>query len=185
MPPPLIARVCSHLMKKFATIILILLGPVIIALGQTDSLKIIDKEVEKINSNRNLTIKEFDANEAYGRVFDGGGRIKIYLDNNEIKKIEEQIGLSFGRIGTTIYFSKGKPIKITDSEENFKLKSDQTPFDYSQLERVFEATIYIFDWDLDRNQTMIKGKRNLSEGTCAIFEYEGTIDTAKKLLDKK
>jgi hypothetical protein len=173
-------------MKKLITIFLILAGGAIIALGQTDSLKTIDNEVERINSNPNLTIEEYDANEVYGRVFDGGGLIKIYLDDNsDIKKIEEEIGLSFGRVGTTIYFSKGKPIKIIDSEENFKLKSDQTSVDYSHLDRVFEATIYIFDWDLDRNQTMIKGKRILSEGTCGIFEYEKTIDTAKKLLEKK
>ena len=161
------------------------MGQGIVAFGQTDSLEIIDVEVHKINANQNLTIKEFDANEAYERIFDGDGLIRIYLDNNEIKKIEEEIGLSFGRIGTAIYFSKGEPIKIIDTEENFKLKSDQATFDYSKLDKVFEATIYIFDWDLDRNQTMIKGKRNLSEGTCAIFEYEGTIDTAKKLLNKK
>jgi hypothetical protein len=172
-------------MKKFTAILSILLGQVIVVLGQADTSRNIDLEVDKINSHRNLTIKEFDANVAYDRVFDGGGLIKIYLDNHEIKKIEEQIGLSFGRIGATIYFSNGKPIKIIDTEENFKLKSDQTTFDYSQLDRVFEATIYIFDWDLDRNQTMIKGKRNLSEGTCAISEYEGTIDIAKRLLNKK
>ena len=174
-----------YLMKKVSAILLILLGQAILVHGQSDSLKTIDFEVEKINSNRHLTVKEFDANAAYGQVFDGGGVIKIYLDNNEIKKIEEQIGLSFGRLGTTIYFFKGKPIKIIDREENFKLKSDQATFDYSILDQVFEAIIYIFDWDSDRSHAVIKGKRNKSEGTCAIFEYEGTIDTARKLLDKK
>src|SRR5688572_23032682 len=106
-------NVGSHL-KKFTTILLILLAQTIVLFGQPDSLKAIDAEVNRIDSNPNLTIKEFDANEAHGRVFDGGGFIKIYLVNNEIKKIEENLGLSFGRIGTIIYFSDGQPIKIVD-----------------------------------------------------------------------
>lgn len=80
---------------------------------------------------------------------------------------------------------EGKPIKIIETEENFKLKPDQTTFDYSQLKTVFQATIYIFNWDPDSNQTIIKGKRNLSEGTCALSEYEGTIEAAKKLLKEQ
>jgi hypothetical protein len=172
-------------MKKFAAILLILFGQAIVVSGQADTIRIIDQQVEKINANRNLTVREFDANEVYGRVFDGGGFVKIYLENNEIKKIEEEIGQSFGRVGTIIYFSNGKPIKVIDTEENFKLKADQSAFDYTKLVKVFEAAIYIFDWDLDRSETKIEGKRILSDGTCATFEYDAKIDVVKELLRKK
>lgn len=172
-------------MKTLATILILLVGQITVSLGQSVSLENIDFEADKINANKNLTIKEFDASEVYGQTFDGGGLIRIHFDKDHIKKIGQEIGLSFGRVRTTIYFSQGKPIKIIDAEDNFELKPDQSTIDYTKLQEVFKATIYIFDWETDLNKTMIEGKRNLSEGTCSIFEYEGTIDIAKKLLKKK
>jgi hypothetical protein len=173
-------------MRTFTTTLLILFSQSLIVLGQPDSLKIIDVEVDKIDATLDLTTKEFDAGEIYGHGFEGGGWIKVYLDGNETKKIDQQFGLSFGRIRTTIYFANGKPIKIIDSEENFIFSSDQTSINYSKgLTQVLEATIYIFNWNLDRNQTIIKAKRNLSDGPRAVSEYERTIDIAKKLVNKK
>lgn len=54
-------------MKTFIAIILILTGQVIVAFGQNESLKSIEVEVDRINSNRNLIIKEFDASGAFGQ----------------------------------------------------------------------------------------------------------------------
>ncbi|MGD1958104.1 MAG: hypothetical protein ACFB2Y_04590 [Fulvivirga sp.] len=99
-------------------------------------------------------------------------------------KIEEEIGLSFGRLTTIIYFENGEPIKIIDREENYKWREDQSGWDYTELNQVFQAHIYIFDWEMDNNQTVKKGERNLSEGTCAIFEYEPLIELGRELVQK-
>ena len=53
---------------------------------------------------------------------------------------------------------------------------------YTELKTVFSANIYIFDWENAMSESVLKGKRNQSEGTCGIFEYEGLIDKAKNLL---
>lgn len=154
------------------------------AYGQSEPITLIQKVVDKIESNTTLTVKEVDATEVYNRAFDGGGIIKIFTDQKVLVKIEEEIGLSFGRLTTIIYFENGEPIKIIDREENYKWREDQSGWDYTELNQVFQADIYIFDWEMDNNQTVKKGERNLSEGTCAIFEYEPLIELSRELVQK-
>lgn len=155
------------------------------SIGQDARTKQIDISVGLINSNDKLTLNEIDANEVYNQTFDGGGTIKIYSDSDNIFKIEQEIGLSYGRQTTIIYLTNGKPIQIIDREENFKLKDDKTTLDYSKLTQVFEATIYVFNWDKGDSKVNYKGKRVLSEGTCSNFEYEPLIEIAVKQLEKK
>ncbi|MDN4167095.1 hypothetical protein QWY31_16410 [Cytophagales bacterium LB-30] len=164
---------------------IILGGLYFICHGQDERVSRINNVIRQINKNDKLTITEFDANEVYGQVSDGGGIIKVYSDKKEIIKIEQEIGVSFGRLTTIIYVTAGKPIKIIDREEIFKFKDDQTGWDYTKLTKVFEATIYIFDWDIDDSKVIYNGKRVLSEGTCSNFEYEPLLETVQKLIDKR
>jgi hypothetical protein len=152
-------------------------------IAQDARTKQIDAAIRLINNNGKLILKEIDANEVYGHTFDGGGTIKIYSERDIIVKIEQQIGLSCGRVTTTIYLAKGKPIQVIDREENFPFTSDSTGLDYTKLKQVFEATIYVFNWDQDNSKVYYKGKRVLSEGTCSNFEYEPLIEIARKHLE--
>ena len=170
-------------MKKSLFISLLLLIQVFTANGQSDSIELIQRTVNKIESDTNLTIKEFDATEVYKQAFDGGGIIKLYVDKSGLRKIEQEIGVSFGRLTTVVYFDNKQPIKLIDREENFKWCEDQTGWDYSELNQVFQADIYIFDWEIDSNKTFKEGKRNLSEGSCAVFEYEPLIELGKELMN--
>ena len=142
----------------------------------------IDKQVRQINSDRGLTKKKFNANEVYGKIFDGGGQIQAYLKDGQLIKIEENIGLSYGRVTTIIYLKEGEPIKIIDREENFKIKDDQSGLDYTKLIQVFEASIYVVNWDKDDSKIVRKGERKLSEGVCSNLDYEPLVDRVKKLV---
>ncbi len=107
-----------------------------------------------------------------------------YLDKKGLQKIGQEIGVSFERLTTVLYFENGHPIKLIDREENFKWLEDQAGWDYSELNKVFQADIYIFDWEMDNNKTIKEGKRNLSEGSCAVFEYEQLIELGQELINK-
>lgn len=170
-------------MRKVLFIGILVSGQMIDLIAQVDTLEQINEAVEKTDLNRSLEVREFDADSLYKQVFDGGGTIKVYLDETGIRKIEEEIGVSFGRLTTIIYMQNGRPVKIIDREENFKWKEDNTGWDYSELNQVFEANIYIFNWELDQSKTFEKGKRNLSEGTCAVFECEPLIELVKELTE--
>lgn len=171
-------------MKKILFISLLLFIQVFIVNGQSDSIELIQKTVDKIESDTNLAIKKFDATEVYKQAFDGGGIIKLYADKDGLRKIEQEIGVSFGRLTTVVYFDNGQVIKLIDREENFKWLEDQTGWDYSQMSQAFQADIYIFDWEMNSNKAIKKGKRNLSQGPCSVFEYEPLIELAQELIKK-
>ncbi len=167
-------------MKKTLLTILTLVG--FVTYGQENKLVRIDEEVTLIESNSTLTKTEFDLVKLTGISTDGGGVLKIWKNKNQICKIVEEVGLSYGRIRTTIYLQNGFPIKIIETEENFGYKNGE--LNYNEIKEVFKATIYIFDWETDDNEIKRIGKRVMSEGNCSNFDYERILERAEKALSK-
>lgn len=167
-------------MKKTFVIVFILIG--FITFGQENKLDQIKNQVELIESDSNLTISEFDLAELTGIATDGGGFLKVWRNKNQICKIVEEIGLSYGRLKNTIYLKDGVPIKIIETEENFGHKNNE--LNYNELNEVFKATIIVFDWENDQSQIEEIGKRVMSEGTCSTFEYEPIIERAELAIIK-
>lgn len=151
-----------------------------VTFGQVNKLDQINIEVDLIESDTTLIKTKFDLNKITGTSTDGGGILKVWTKENRICKIEEEIGLSYGRIKTTIYLQNGAPIKIKETEENFGYKNDE--LNYNILNEVFGATIYVFDWYNDKNEIEKTGIRVFSEGNCAIFDYEPILERAKKAI---
>jgi hypothetical protein len=173
----LIPNVVHHMRKAFV-IILTLIG--FLAFGQENNLERIDNEVKSIESDSTLEETEFDWVELTGITTDGGGILKVWRNEKQICKIVEEIGLSYGRIRTIIYLNNGIPIKITETEENFGHENGE--LNYKELNEVFRANIYVYDWENDYSKIERIGKRVLSEGSCSTFDYEPTIERAKKAI---
>ena len=163
-------------MKNAFVIILTLIG--FLAFGQENNVAQIDRKVKSIESDSTLNETKFDWVELTGITTDGGGILKVWRNEKQICKIVEEIGLSYGRIRTIIYLNKGIPIKIIETEENFGHENGE--LNYKKLNEVFRATIHIFDWENDESKIIRTGKRVLSEGSCSTFDYELTIERAKK-----
>ncbi|AUC16507.1 hypothetical protein BTO06_15705 [Tenacibaculum sp. SZ-18] len=163
-------------MKNAFVIILTLIG--FLAFGQENNVDRIDRKVKFIESDSTLNETEFDWVELTGITTDGGRILKVCRNEKQICKIVEEIGLSYGRIRTIIYLNKGIPIKIIETEENFGHENGE--LNYKKLNEVFRATIHIFDWENDESTIVRTGKRVLSEGSCSTFDYESTIERAKK-----
>ncbi len=167
-----------HHLKKTFLIILTLIG--FVTFGQENKLDRINNEVNSIESDSTLTELEFDWVELTGIATDGGGILKVWHNKSETCKIIEEIGLSYGRIRTTIYLESGLPIKIVETEENFGHKNGE--LNYKELNEVFKATIYILNWENDKSKIERIGKRVLSEGSCSTFDYEPILQRAKKTV---
>ncbi len=167
-------------MKKVLVIILSFIG--FIAFGQENKLDQINNEVHSIESDSTLILTEFDWVELTEITTDGGGILKIWRNENQIYKIDQEIGLSFGRVRTVIYLKKGIPIKIIETEENFGHKNNE--LNYKELNQVFKVEIYVFDWENDDSEIKRNGKRILSEGACATFDYEPILELAEKAITK-
>lgn len=166
-------------MKKTFAIILTLIG--FVTFGQENKLDRINNEVKSIDSDSTLTETEFDWVKLTGIATDGGGILKVWRNKDQICKVVEEIGLSYGRVRTVIYLESGTPIKIIETEENFENKNGK--INYNELNEVFRANIYIFNWENDDGKIERIGKRVLSEGSCSTFDYEPIIERAKKAIE--
>jgi hypothetical protein len=81
---------------------------------------------------------------------------------------------------TIIYLNNWIPIKIIETEENFGQENGE--LNDKDLNEIFRANIYIYDWENDESKIQRIGKRVLSEGSCSTFDYEPTIERAKKAI---
>ncbi len=151
-----------------------------VTFGQENKLDRIESEVNSINSDPILTKSEFDWAKLTGITSDGGGILKVWWNGNQITRIYEEIGLSYGRVSTEIYLDNGKPIKIIETEENFR-QTDQG-MEYDELNQVFKADIYVIDWENDNSEIVRTGERNFSEENCSTFDYQPIIERAKKAI---
>jgi hypothetical protein len=149
--------------------------------GQENKLARIENEVNSINSDSTLTKSEFDWVKLTGIATDGGGILKVWRYENQICKIVEEIGLSYGRVKTTIYLEGELPIKIIETEEDFRRTNQGMKYD--ELNVVFKAEIYVFDWEKDESKIERIGKRIFSEGNCSTFDYEPILERAKKAIE--
>jgi hypothetical protein len=163
-------------MKNAFVIILTLIE--FLAFGQEKNLDQIDNVVKFIESDTTLLETEVDWLELTGITTDGGGFLKVWQNEKQICKIVEEIGLSYGRIRTVIYLNNGIPIKIIETEEN--LGHDNGELNYKELNEVFRATIYVFEWENNDGKIERSGKRVMSEGSCTFFDYEPIIERAEK-----
>jgi len=146
--------------------------------SQQKGLKWINEKATEIENNTKLTQAEYNLSEFVEIITDGGGILKVWRHDNQIYKIHEEVGLSYGRITNIIYLDNDLPIKIIETEENFGNKNGE--IDYNELKEVFRANIYVFDWENDDVEIEQIGKRVLSEGSCSTFDYEPIIKRAKK-----
>ena len=166
-------------MKNFIIALIIL--KTLIASAQEKTIAQIELEVNSIEANRALTKTEFDWVELTGMTTDGGGILTIWRDKEQIYKIVEEIGLSYGRMKITIYLTRGIPIKIIETEENFELTDDG--INYSELKEVFKKEVLFFDWELGDAKVKETGKRVMSEGGCSHYEdYEPILERANQAI---
>ncbi len=161
-------------MKTIFSFFLILIG--FISFGQEDKVAQIDSKINLIDSDSTLIETEYDWIELTGITTDGGGILKVWKKENQIYKIYEEVGLSYGRIRTTMYLENEMPIKIIETEENFVHINNE--LNYNKLNEVFKVEFYVFDWENDDCKIYTTGKRVMSEGEL-LFEYEPLIERAK------
>ena len=147
-----------------------------------DPTKGIDKEINRINSNKSLAIKKFDANKVYDRHFDNGGEIRLFLDDNKLVKIFESLGYEYGKTTITIYLKRNDVIAIKETEEDFPWQNGST-LDMSKLKKVFDMMIYVDEWKMINTHTI--GKRIHSESMGEVTEYKELVEKAEELLTQK
>lgn len=162
-------------------IILILLTLIsYVSFGQDRQLIQIDTEISTIEANTTLELTEFDPAKRTEIATDGGRILKIWHQKKQIHKIAEEIGLSYGRIRTTVYLKNGIPVKIIETEEHFE--QTHNGLNDQKLTEVYKAERYVFDWKNNKSTIKQAGKRVLSEDKNAHIDYKQVIERARKVI---
>jgi hypothetical protein len=178
--PPLrqAAKRCATFMKNTLTIILILIR--FLTFGQENKLAEIDNEVNSIDKDSILTIKEFNLENQ---------TLKVWLnDKNQILKIVENRNVNYGEIKSTIYLRGTKPIKTIESENVYFWLPDSLAKikGYSiDLKEEYTATSYILNWNKKERKLIITGKlTGESNISFELKKYEGIIRRSKNLISE-
>ncbi len=110
------------------------------AFGQLKKKNIIEHTINQIENGKSLAITEFDRVSLLGPNY-GEGTIRVWHTQAQIHKIEEVVGLTYGRSKEIVYFDGGQPIKIIEIEENFP--KTKKGFKEAKMEEVFRTEIYV------------------------------------------
>ena len=153
------------------------------AFSQKNTIADIDKYVENIDSNSELELNEYDWSKITESHIDQGAILKIWKKENQIVKIEEQFGASYGRYSRLIYLKNNRQIKGIETEENFGFKNDK--IDYSSLNIRFKMEIYVtgFNKVIEEYEFEVQeeGKRKMTEPYCDLDSVFKILDEIKDL----
>ena len=139
--------------------------------------------VQQIDNTAELDSTVHDWSQLTGVVTDGGAELISWRNNGEVVKVFKQVGLSFGRITTTIYLQDSEPIMAIETEENFGV-DDHGEIDYTSLKVVYQEINFYYkedpfrsgEYDLDYRSI---GKRVLSEQYCTTSELLYPLELIK------
>ena len=152
------------------------------AFGQNLTLKKINKEVNRIQTDSTLTITVLNALDKSKETLDGGYVLKVWHQQHDIVKIVAEMGLSYGRVKTTLYLKNNVPMKIIEIEENFSQTSNG--LNYHNLNKVYETTHYILNWKQNKSITKTKGKRRFSVPKKSVHDYNTLVEKVQRAIGK-
>jgi len=168
------------MIKKTVTFLLLL--AYLSTFAQDITLEEITNNILQIEADTTFTITTRNQAKSSQISLDGGYQFKIWHQGRHIAKIVEVIGLSYGSIQTTIYLTNHTPVKIIESEAVFTETSHG--LNYNSLNKVYEVTHDILNWNHQKTITKEKGKRVFSVPKKAILDYKLLIECAKQTIDE-
>ncbi|AZJ34539.1 hypothetical protein [Tenacibaculum singaporense] len=174
-------------MKSTILFITFLIVPLVGISQNSDELILkIRTEFQRINSSNQLETVELFNEEFMEYRADGGGQLTGYFDNNNLVKITEWVGPTYGSIITESYFKDNQLFFVYQKENKFKDILDSSGkwigLDASKEETKFEGRYYFYNKILIKKIT--KGKRMFAQ----VFEqtkFLEHVNSTAELLRKK
>ncbi|MGG6230747.1 hypothetical protein [Tenacibaculum sp. SDUM215027] len=164
------------------TITTLLLIACVSTFAQNVTLEEISNNILQIEADTTFTLTEQNQLKQIKTTLDGGYHLKIWHKRRKISKIVEEIGVSYGRIQTTVYLTNNTPIKIIETEDNFA--ETPTGLNYKKLNNAYKVTHDILNWEQQKKITKEAGTRVFSTHKKAILDYKLLIDSAKQAINE-
>lgn len=112
---------------------------------------------------------------------DGGIEVVGFYKNNELYKISESVGLSWGRIYTEYVFDQSDLNYVYQKKEFFPPLDDQTGLNYEKLELAGEGKYYFTNNKLVKTDIK-KGKYFANAGDIEALNEEDLLSDYKKYI---
>jgi hypothetical protein len=150
-------------------------------------IKNIQKSVQNVNTLKDLKVTFFD-NEYFlthgYHPTDNGRELKAFYHNQDLVKLEESVGMSYGRLIYRYYFADDKLVFIYKTEEDFLYDENLEALDYSKLEVGFEKKYYFYNDRLIKIVTGEKGMYSQSHNE-TIYDILSSLKVLEDLLIQK
>jgi hypothetical protein len=140
---------------------------------KSDLIKTIRKDFQTINADTTLRRVELDEDEFLENTPDGGGELVGFYKENNLEKIYEWIGLSYGNRTREFYFNHNKLFFVYEKFESFVVNNKTNELDHGKVMTTFEGRYYFNNKKLIEQK--ISGQRT--------FE-EKNLDLIKELLSE-
>lgn len=110
------------------------------------SVERIKRAVAEIDHDRSHSVDTIDAYLIYEIAFDGGGEVTFHFRGEELVKVRQILGLSWGRVSDEYYFQDDTLMFHRECEELFPITTDGSGLDHSRLVTSFVGTHYVWTW---------------------------------------
>ncbi|MGJ5642015.1 hypothetical protein [Formosa sp. S-31] len=135
--------------------------------GQELKFSEIEKEIHVIEQNLgNYELSHVSWNEFMNQNTDDQGEVKVWRQNNCVRKIIEEISGEKGTVTRVIYLKNGKPIKGIETEQVFEKQ------EHNRLKETFKLEVFVIGYnsiiDEYEFETKETGKRTFTEMYCDL-----------------
>lgn len=142
--------------------------------------------VDETNNSKDLKIKKLDNTQLSNLGYhptDNGQEITGYFKGDELVKIDQNVGLSFGLLSYQYYFLNDQLIFVYKKEQDFPYDENLETFDSNKLELGFEKRYYFNDEKLIKIIEGEKGKYAQSYGLSVKDLFEGVNNARKTIIN--
>jgi len=157
--------------------------------AQNKKIKEIRKKFQTINRDTTYSTLTLNNEEFLEQMTDGGGQLTGYFKYQNIDKIHERIGLSYGVLTREYYLEEGQLIFVFEKEDTFPYVDSLAALDYTKTETAFEGRYYFDNGKLIK--TKIKGEKRFPDKL--VFDSQtkegallaSAVSNAELLTEKK
>ncbi len=155
---------------------------------QNLKVKGIDEKVAAIEKDNSLRKRTFTNDQfiEIDSVTDNGQELIVYYKDNQIKKLEYSLGLSFGVKKLASYFDTGKVFYVHETEQDFPVLNNAEGLNYEKLNLAFEGWYYFDNNKLIKQKTIGKKRFEDDNKIDAVLKLSaGAEESLKLLLDNE
>lgn len=145
----------------------------------------IKKDFRAINTDKTLTKKTLSNEEFMENITDGGGELTGFYKKENLVKIIEWVGLSYGNRTREFYFKDNRLFFVYEKFQSFVINDSTGEMDHAKVKTTFEGRYYFSNTKVIEQK--ITGKRTFEDESAGTAKelLESATENTRRLKQKK